>query len=231
MERNKEEVTEDNKDMNRSERKRSMIHYMGLLGMVSLLSYTLAVVFSPCAYPGYNWMSQAVSDLSAQNAPSEMLWNQLSSLYGICGMISIMMVCVYVSYKKVWNKTIRVGIYLFAVMNWISSVGYKMFPLSDSGYAGKFQDIMHVYVVTVLTVMLSIVSLVFIIVGGFRKNTCRSVAGWALAALLMMFAGAIGTGAVPKEYFGIFERFSVFAATGFNAVLGGYLFQGFRQGK
>lgn len=121
--------------MNRSENKRSMIHYMGLLGIISLISYTLAVVFSPLAYPGYDWMAQAVSDLSAQNAPSEMLWNQLSSLYCVCGMISVMMVCVYVSYKKVWSKTIRVGIYLFAAMNWISNVGYKMFPLSDSGYA------------------------------------------------------------------------------------------------
>lgn len=210
-----------------NERKRSMIHYMGLLGIVSLFSYALAVVFSPSAYPGYHWMEQAVSDLSAQNAPSKMLWDQLSSLHGVCGMISIMMVCVYASYQKIWNKTIRIGIYLFAVMNWISNVGYKMFPLSDSGYAGKFQDVMHVYVVTVLTVLLSIVSLVLIIIGGFQKKTCRSVAGWALAALIMMFVGAIGTGVAPKEYFGVFERFSVFAATGFNAVLGVYLFQGF----
>ena len=45
----------------------------------------------------------------------------------------------------------------------------------------------------------------------------------------MMFVGAIGTGAVPKEYFGIFERFSVFAATGFTAVLGLYLFNGFGE--
>lgn len=29
---------------------------------------------------------------------------------------------------------------------------------------------------------------------------------------------------VPKEYFGIVERFSVFAATGFNAVLGVHLY-------
>ncbi|MEE1019368.1 MAG: hypothetical protein UH824_07800 [Acutalibacteraceae bacterium] len=29
---------------------------------------------------------------------------------------------------------------------------------------------------------------------------------------------------MPKEFFGIPERFSVFAATGFNAVLGVYLF-------
>ena len=209
------------------EKKRSMIHYLGLFGVVSLISYTIAVVFSPLAYPGYDWMAQAVSDLSAQNAPSKFLWEQLSALHGVCGMVSVMMVCVFVSYKKVWNKMMRIGIYLFAVMNWISNVGYKLFPLSDSGYAGTFIDIMHVYVITVLTVLLSIASLVFITIGGFRKDGCRSLAGWALFALLMMFTGAIGTGIVPKAYFGIVERFSVFAATGFNAVLGIYLFLGF----
>lgn len=204
---------------------KSMIQRLGLLGVVSLLSYTAAVVFSPLAYPGYDWMSQAVSDLSAGNAPSKMLWDQLASLYGVCGMISIMMVCVFIQGKL--NKTLRAGIYLFAAMNWVSSVGYAMFPLSDSGNAGTFQDVMHVYVVTVLVVVLSIVSLIVIMIGGYRDNTYRSLAIWAMAALLLMFAGAVGTNVVPKEFFGIPERFSVFAATGFNAVLGIYLFRGF----
>ena len=53
--------------------KRTLINYLGILGIISLISYTLAVIFSPLGYPGYNWMSQAVSDLSAQNAPSKML--------------------------------------------------------------------------------------------------------------------------------------------------------------
>ena len=61
---------------------------MGLLGVVSLLSYAAAVFFSPLAYPGYNAMAQAVSDLSAVNAPSQMLWNQLSALYNVCGVVS-----------------------------------------------------------------------------------------------------------------------------------------------
>lgn len=206
---------------------KGLIQQLGLLGVVSLLSYTAAVVFAPLAYPGYNWMAQAVSDLSASNAPSQMLWNQLSSLYGVCGMISIMMVCVFIQGKL--NKTLRVGIYLFAIMNWVSSVGYAMFPLSDSGNAGTFQDIMHIYVVTVLVVMLSIASLVVIMIGGYRDKKYRSLAIWATAALLLMFMGAIGTNAVPKEFFGIPERFSVFAATGFNAVLGIYLFCGFGE--
>lgn len=206
--------------------KKPLINWLGLLGIVSLLSYTAAVVFAPLAYPEYNWMAQAVSDLSATNAPSKMLWNQLSSLYVVCGMVSVMMVCVFIGGKL--NKLLRVGIYLFTAMNWISCVGYAVFPLSDSGNAGAFQDVMHIYVVTVLVVLLSIVSLVVIMVGGYREKKYKSLAIWATAALLMMFAGAIGTGSVPVEYFGIPERFSVFAATGFNAVLGVYLFNEFQ---
>lgn len=206
--------------------KKMLIHWLGLLGVISLLSYTAGVVFSPLAYPGYNWMAQAVSDLMAENSPSKMLWNQLSSLYGVCGMVSIMMVCVFIQDKL--NKTLRLGIYLFAVMYWVSSIGYTMFPLSDSGYAGAFQDIMHTYVVTVLVVLLSIISLVIIMVGGFRDKQYKSLAIWATVTLLLMFVGAIGVGIVPKEYFGIVERFSLFAATGFNAVLGIYLFRGFQ---
>ena len=173
-------------------------------------------------------MAQAVSDLSASNAPSKMLWAQLASLYGVCGMVSIMMVCVFIQGKL--NKTLCVGIYLFAGMNWVSSIGYAMFPLSDKGNAGTFQDIMHI-VVTALVVLLSISSLIVIMVGGYRDKRYRNIATWATLALSLMFIGAIGVGVVPVEYFGIPERFSVFAATGFNAVLGVYLFGGFQGRK
>lgn len=141
--------------------KKALINWLGLLGVISLLSYTAAVVFSPLAYPGYNWIAQAVSDLSASNAPSQMLWSQLSSLYGVCSVVSITLVCIYM--------------------------------------------------------------------GGYRDKRYKPLAIWATTALLLMFAGAIGVGIVPKEYFGIPERFSVFAATGFNAVLGVYLFRGFKS--
>ena len=100
--------------------KKTLINRLGLLGLVSLLSYTAAVIFTPSAYPGYNWMAQAVSDLSANNAPSKMLWQQLSALYDVCGIVSIMMVCVFIQGKL--NKTIRIGIYLFGkrlVSGWI----------------------------------------------------------------------------------------------------------------
>lgn len=132
-----------------------------------------------------------------------------------------MMVCVGIQGKK--TKLLRVGIYIFTVMEWISAVGFAMFPLSDSGYAGTFQDQMHL-VSTALVVILSIVSLVLIIIAGVKDKSCRSYGICAGIALGMMMVGALGMNIVPKEYFGIVERFSVFAATGFNAVLGIHLF-------
>ena len=50
--------------------RKPLLQKLGLLGVVSLLSYTAAVVVAPLAYPGYRWIAQAVSDLSAANAPS-----------------------------------------------------------------------------------------------------------------------------------------------------------------
>jgi len=201
--------------------KKSLLQRLGLLGVVSFLSYTAAVVFAPLAYPGYNWMAQAVSDLSAANAPSLALWNQLSALYNVCEVVCVTVVCIGIQGRK--TKLLRSGIYLFAVMEWISAVGYRMFPLSSSGYAGAFQDVMHM-AVTALVVLLSIASLVIIIVAGAKSKSCRSYGVCASVALAMMLVGAIGMKIVPAAYFGVVERFSVFAATGFNAALGIHLF-------
>ena len=189
---------------------------------MALLSYTVAVVFSPLDYPGYNWMAQAVSDLSASNAPSLGLWNQLSSLYNICTLICAMMGCAGIQGKG--SRLLRSGIYLFTAMEWISAVGFSMFPLSDSGYAGTFQDEMHI-LSTILVVLLSIVSLVMLIVAGAKRKEYRSFGVFAGIALGMMLVGALGMNIVPKEYFGVVERFSVFAAVGYNAVLGIELFR------
>ena len=206
---------------------RKLINWMGLLGIISLISYVLAVIISPMAYPGYNWMEQAVSDLSADNAPSKALWDQLSALYGSCGIVSVTCASVFVADNRVSSRLFRTGIYLFAIMTWVSEVGYRMFPLVDAGKEiASFQEVMHI-VVTALVVLLSITSLLVLIIAGFRQSEVRTLGRLAAIALAMMMIGAIGTGIAPPQYFGIVERCSVFAATGFNGILGWYLFRGF----
>ena len=201
--------------------KRTLTQKLGLLGVLSFLSYTAAVVLAPLAYPGYNWMAQAVSDLSAANAPSLALWNQLSALYNVCEVTCATVVCIGIQGRR--TKLLRTGIYLFTIMEWISAIGYRMFPPTDSGYAGTFQDIMHM-VVTAVVVLLSIISLITIIAAGSKDRSRRSYAVCAGIALGMMLVGALGMKLVPAQYFGVVERFSVFAATGFDAALGIHLF-------
>ncbi len=201
--------------------KKSFLNYCGLFGVLSFLSYTAAVVFAPLAYPGYDSLSQAVSDLSAANAPSLALWNRLSALYNVCEVLCAITVCIGIQGRK--TKLLRRGIYIFAAMEFVSAVGFRMFPLSSEGYGGAFQDKMHIFT-TVIVVLLSVVSLAVIIAAGAKDKSCRSYGICAAVALLMMLVGAFGTKIVPMEYFGVVERFSVFAATGFNAALGIHLF-------
>lgn len=194
---------------------------MGLLGVVSFISYVAAVIFSPLAYPDYDWLSQAVSDLSAANAPSLATWNKLSALYNVCEAVCVTLACIAIQGKQ--NKLLKIGVDLFAAMEWISAVGYRAFPLSNSGYDGTFQDVMHM-VVTALVVLLSIASLTIIIIAGIKDKKSLSYAICASVALFMMLVGALGMKIVPPAYFGVVERFSVFAATGFNAALGIHLY-------
>ena len=209
--------------------KKPMIQWLGLTGVLALLSYAAAVVFAPSAYPDYNWMAQAVSDLSAEAAPSRHLWNQLAAPYNICSVVCATCAALFVSQERVNTRLFRTGLYLFMAMNWVSALGYGMFPLADGGKEiASFQEIMHM-VVTALVVLLSVASLIVMIVAGFRDRRAKGIATCAAVALAMMLAGSIGTGIVPPQYFGIMERFSVFAAVGFNAVLGVYLFHGFRK--
>ena len=194
-------------------KKKTMLQKLGLLGLVSFLSYTAAVVFAPLAYPDYNWMAQAVSDLSAADAPSLALWNRLSALYSVCEVVCVTAVCLGMQGRK--SGLLRTGITLFAAMEGVSAV--------TGGYAGEFQDVMHM-VVTTAVVLLSIVSLTLVLLAGVRHRDCRSYGICAGIALAMMLVGALGMKLVPAAYFGIVERFSVFAATGFNAALGLHLF-------
>jgi hypothetical membrane protein len=208
--------------------KRNLIHWAGLTGLIALASYTTAVVFAPAAYPGYNWMAQAVSDLSAEAAPSRTLWNQLAALYNVCSVVCVTCASIYTADHQIGSGLFRTGIHLFTLMNWISNVGYSMFPLPEgTGDGMSFQGTMHI-AVTILVVVLSVASLVILIVAGRRNRKWRGIGICAGIALAMMLVGSIGTGVVPSVYFGIAERFSVFAAVGFNAVLGYGLFNGFQ---
>ena len=140
--------------------------------------------------------------------------SQLNSLFGPCGLVLIMAVCLSMVYVKL--KLLKTGVYLFAFMEWICSVGYTMFPWSEN----SFQNFMHL-AVTVMVAVLSVVSLVVIFIVA-SKEELNSLSIWALICLLVMLTGSLGMNMFPP-FLGLFERFSTFSAVIFNAVLGIYL--------
>ena len=163
-----------------------------------------------------------------QSAPSRRLWKQLAALYDVGSVVCATCVAIYASDRKVSTRLFRLGVYLFACMTWVSNVGYAAFPLPDGGKEiASFQETMHI-VVTMLVVVLSIASLVCLIVNGYRDRRTKGLGICAAIALAMMLVGAVGQGIVDPRYFGVVERFSVFSAVGFNAVLGINLFCGFK---
>ena len=213
---------------------KKLINWIGLAGILSFISYLAATIFAPMAFPGYDWMSQAVSDLSAETAPSRVLWERIAAFYNVGSIVCITCVSVFLSEHKVGTKLFRAGVYLYNIMELVSCVGYKMFPLADAGKEiSSFQEIMHM-AITAAVVLFSIASLIVLIVAGVKDKRVRNIGAIAAVALGMMFVGAIGTaavqnGAIPQSCFGIVERFSLFSAVGFNAVLGLFLFGGFKK--
>ncbi len=51
-------------------KKRKLINWLCLSGVVAAVFYLLHDTIGTANYPGYNWASQAVSDLTATDAPS-----------------------------------------------------------------------------------------------------------------------------------------------------------------
>lgn len=195
---------------------KKLINYLCLCSVLSILFYLLHDIIGALNYPGYNWMKQAVSDLTAADAPSFVVASGFTTVYKILHCLALVLVCILV---KDEIKLLRVGIYLYTIMGFISSIGYALFPLSSAGYDGSVQSFIHVYVLTIIVVLLSIVSLILIAIGSFKSNK-KLLGILAIIALALMFVGALASQIVPKEIFGIFERFSTYSVVIFNGVLG-----------
>lgn len=205
--------------MERSKNK-SIRYWLLICGILNVVFYLLHDCIGARFYPGYNWMAQAVSDLTATDAPSRLIASEFTKIHGIFSCVACTLICIFAKelWKEASEKILRLGLYLFVTMHWISAIGYSLFPLTGSGYDGSFQSFVHVYVITVLVVLLSIVSLILIAVGGFKSG--NKVLAWcAFVAFLMMFFGAAGSAAVPRAYFGIVERFSTYSAVCFTAAI------------
>lgn len=199
-------------------------NWICLSGIIAAIFYFLHVIFGTLNYPGYSNISQAVSDLTALDSPSYIISTKYVTVYGAFS--SLCCTILFLMIKKSSYKIFNIGILLYGIMNWISFIGYTLFPLSGKGFQGTIEDIFHFYIITISVIILSIFSLILIFIGGIKKNTIKWISISSIITFLFVFIGAIGTGLGPKEYFGIFERFTAFSIVVFTGLLGyfGFLY-------
>ena len=73
-----------------------LINYLCLCSVLSILFYLLHDIIGALNYPGYNWMKQAVSDLTAADAPSFVVASGFTTVYKILHCLALVLVCILV---------------------------------------------------------------------------------------------------------------------------------------
>ncbi len=201
--------------------KRTLVNRLGLLGVVGFVSYAAAVIAAQAAYPEYEWMNRAVSDLMAVSAPSRMIYDAVSSPAMPC--LTVCAVLCSIEAEGRFSKGLWAGINLYTLMILVTVVGYAAFPLGEG-----WQNTMHL-VVTGAVVALSVSSLLVITVRGLLKREERFLGLCAAVCFVLMLTGAVGVSAAPASVFGLFERFSTFSSLAFCAFEGIWLYEGSRK--
>ena len=177
------------------------------LGVLAVIFYFLHVILGSINYPGYDFLSQAVSDLTSDSSPSKVIARFFTSLYGIFS--SLVMIGFLYTFRNEKIKILKIGVYLLSSMYIISAVGYALFPLSSNTDINNFQNVMHI-VVTIAVVLLTISSLILLAIS-FKKINKLPYFILTVLTFAVLMIGSISLGLVPKAYFGLAERFSVFS--------------------
>lgn len=197
-------------------------------GIASIVFFLLHDALGVMNYPGYEWLRQAVSNLTATTSPSFSTATRFGSIF-------IMMAClsaalVFLQTRGRGNKRLQLGTALFPLTICVMGVGYALFPLDQPGYGGEaggsFNDFVHFYVVTGLLVVLGVASLVTIALSGLRENGVKWISAVACVAILGLVLAVVGlvVWGVDVGRFGLLERIGIYGAVLFQTVLGVYVF-------
>lgn len=183
------------------------LRYCLLTGVVASIFYLIHIIVGHLYYPGYSAQRQAVSDLTAVDAPSHDISSVFSTLYGILVVVFSFALLYKLKHEK---ATVRAAAYLMLMMTTVSLIGYGLFPLDNSEPMTAFQNIMHI-VVTILVVILTISSFVCFGIGLRRHDRLYRCSTVTWICLGSMFLGSMLMMTAPTEYFGIYERLNLYA--------------------
>jgi hypothetical protein len=200
--------------------------YLGLVGPIAVVLYLIHVVWGGLAWPGYNPITQTISELTGSTSPNAAALTMLTTAYGI-GMV-VAAVGIVLAMRQVGAPvTARIGSILLLVMTATSLIGYALFPLDPAGAVDSFQNLGH-YVVTGVVVLCTLGSVWLVGVGLVRTSTHRTLGLFSLvcASIITVFGG-ITPAAIAQGWpiAGLTERINIFTLLAWVCVLAVALFR------
>lgn len=179
-------------------------------GVGAALLYIAMNIFTPFLYPGYNWVTQTVSELSAVDAPTRALWFPLGILYTV-------FVAAFgwgVLRSADGNKFLRiVGILLIihGVLGLTWSPMHQREVLAAG--SGTFTDIWHI-VMSAITVLLMFLSIGFgaaALGKGFRIYSIITLIVFIVFGVFTFKEAPNMDKNLPTPYIGLWERINIAA--------------------
>ena len=186
------------------------------LGIAASVVYVAANVFADLVYDGYSTVNQAVSELSAIDAPSRPLMVAFLIVFGILSFAF--------SAGVVWsagaNRPLRITGWALVVVGSINMVA-PLFPMHMRGVEGTWTDTAHI-IVTAANVLPFFVAMAF---SAWAFGTRFRLYALATLAVVVVFGiiagsqcGAIGANE-PTPWHGVYERINIGGYLLWTAVL------------
>jgi len=193
-----------------------------ICGIASTVLYISTDILAAMTSPGYSYLNQAVSELSAIGAPTRPLWLAMSFLF------NPLLIAFGIGVRRAAGekRSLRITGILLAVWGVVGFL-WLPFPMHLRGAERSFTDTMHI-VMTGVTVLLMTA---FIGFGAAARgkwfriySVLTIVLMYGFGALTGMLATRIDTG--PTPWMGAFERIIVYAPMLWVLVLAVVLLRG-----
>ena len=186
-------------------------------GASASVVYVAADIVSALAHPGYSMVNQAISELSAQGAPTAPLWSRFMMFFGVLFLLFV--IGLFRASRD--NRALRMDARVMLAFAVLSPVLWSLVPMHQRGAPFGWQDAGHIAMgaASVLTITAFIVIGAFALGAAFRRYSL-------VTAAVVLATGAASFLSVPRmiaqeptPWLGVIERVSLYAFYLWMAVL------------
>ncbi len=192
---------------------RVSLNTLALSGVVASFFYVAHVVAGRIVWPSYNPLAQPISDLTAASAISQQLASRVLYGYDFFNLLFCFVLLAYFGKVMRINRLFYTGIVLKAIAEVLSTVGYKLFPLTDTDWSNSFQNNMH-YAITGVIVLSYIVLALLLTIGLAKTRKYPTMTRFMGLFSIVFIASGFLTVIVANffpAYAGLVERINLYS--------------------